>query len=138
MKQEPDPLKGVYVTPWEVFNPLKEEFSLEVDTAASAENARLPVYFDEKIDGLKQDWSGKRCWMNPPYGRSIGKWVRKAATSKATVCVCLLPARTDTRWFHDYIYEQAEIRFIKGRIKFSGMKGSGKFPSMVVIFRTHT
>jgi phage N-6-adenine-methyltransferase len=136
MKQQPDPMHGVYVTPWGFFNPLKEEFDLQIDTAASAENARLPVYFDEQKDGLKQNWTGQRCWMNPPYGRSIGKWVSKAATSGAAVCVCLLPARTDTKWFHDYIYGKSEIRFIKGRIKFSGMKGSGKFPSMVVIFRS--
>lgn len=135
MKQEPDSLKGVWVTPWDFFNKLNEEFALEVDVAASVENTRLPEYFDEQSDGLSGDWTNRRCWMNPPYGRSIGKWVKKAATSGAEVCVCLLPARTDTRWFHDYIYGKAEIRFIKGRIKFSGMKGSGKFPSMVVIFR---
>jgi phage N-6-adenine-methyltransferase len=135
MKQEPDKKKGVWVTPWEFFNPLKEEFLLQVDVCATAENARLPKYFDEAMDGLKQDWSHQRCWMNPPYGRSISKWVKKAAEAGPGIRVCLLPARTDTRWFHDYIYGKAEIRFIKGRIKFSGMKGSGKFPSMVVIFR---
>lgn len=73
-------------------------------------------------------------WMNPPYGREIGKWVKKASESKATV-VCLLPARTDTRWFHDYIYGKAEIRFVRGRLKFGGSKNSAPFPSMVVIFR---
>jgi hypothetical protein len=66
MDQKPDPLNGVWVTPWEFFNKLNEEFSLEIDVAASAENTRLPVYFDEQTDGLKQDWTGKRCWMNPP------------------------------------------------------------------------
>lgn len=72
--------------------------------------------------------------MNPPYGREIGKWVKKAAESNATV-VCLLPARTDTKWFHEYILGKAEIRFVKGRLKFGDGKNSAPFPSMVVIFR---
>jgi len=135
MKQLVDSMNGVWVTPWDVFNPLNEEFSLNVDVSASAENTKCTEYFDEQMDGLAQDWSGKRCWMNPPYGHSINKWIKKAATSNADVCVCLLPARTDTKWFHEYIYGKAEIRFIKGRIKFSGMKGGGMFPSMVVVFK---
>ena len=72
--------------------------------------------------------------MNPPYGREIGKWVKKASESNATV-VCLLPARTDTRWFHDYIYGKAEIRFVRGRLKFGNSKNTAPFPSMVVVFR---
>lgn len=72
--------------------------------------------------------------MNPPYGRNIGLWVHKAATCGATV-VCLLPARTDTRWFHEYIYHKAEIRFLRGRLKFGDSKNSAPFPSMIVIFR---
>jgi phage N-6-adenine-methyltransferase len=135
MEQQPDSMNGVWVTPWEFFNKIQEEFNLEIDVAASSENTRLPVYFDEQMDSLKQDWKGKRCWMNPPYGRQIGQWIKKAATSGAEIVVCLLPARTDTKWFHEYIYGKAEIRFIKGRIKFSGMEGAGKFPSMLVIFR---
>jgi site-specific DNA-methyltransferase (adenine-specific) len=69
--------------------------------------------------------------MNPPYGLEIGKWIQKASQHKV---VCLLPARTDTRWFHDFIYGKAEIRFIKGRLKFGGQKNSAPFPSMIVIF----
>lgn len=72
--------------------------------------------------------------MNPPYGREIGKWVKKASESNTTV-VCLLPARTDTRWFHDYIFGKAEIRFVRGRLKFGNSKNSAPFPSMVVVFR---
>jgi site-specific DNA-methyltransferase (adenine-specific) len=77
--------------------------------------------------------------MNPPYGREIGKWVKRAyeqvKDEKCDLVVCLLPARTDTRWFHDYIYNKAEIRFIKGRLKFGDSKNSAPFPSMIVIFR---
>lgn len=73
-------------------------------------------------------------YCNPPYGREIGKWVKKAAESDTTV-VMLLPARTDTKWFHEYIYGKAEVRFIKGRLKFGDSKNSAPFPSMVVIYR---
>ena len=89
-----------------------------------------------KIDGLRQEWKGV-CWMNPPYGREIGKWVRKAYESardnNATV-VCLLPARTDTKWFHDYCIPYGEITFVKGRLKFGGAKSGAPFPSAVVVF----
>ena len=90
-------------------------------------------FYSPEQDGLAQEWTGV-CWCNPPYGREIGKWVRKAAESRCTV-VMLLPARTDTKWFHDYIYGKAEIRFIKGRLKFGDAKNSAPFPSMVVIFK---
>lgn len=82
---------------------------------------------------MKQPWSGT-VWCNPPYGREIGKWVKKAAEKTCTV-VMLLPARTDTAWFHDFIYGKAEIRFVRGRLKFGGCRNSAPFPSMVVIFR---
>lgn len=111
---------------------------MNVDTAASADNAMLPKFFDEEHSAFDQDWRGIRAWCNPPYGRNeIYRWVRQCATGGASVCVALLPARTDTRWFHDFIYNKpnVEIRFLKGRIKFSGTTGSGKFPSMVVIFK---
>ena len=77
---------------------------------------------------------GGVCWCNPPYGREVGKWVQKAAESGCTV-VMLLPARTDTKWFHEYIYGRAEVRFVRGRLKFGGSKNSAPFPSMVVVFR---
>lgn len=83
-------------------------------------------------------WGGYRVWCNPPYGRYIREWVAKAAAAGdegAEVVVMLLPARTDTKWFHDYIYHKAEIRFIRGRLKFGGSKNSAPFPSMIVIFR---
>lgn len=136
MTQNIDAMNGVWVTPWEFFNPYKAEFDLQLDVAASASNTKCARFFDEDTNGLAQSWEGERVWCNPPYGRTIGEWIKKAATSKAAVCVCLLPARTDTRWFHDWVLPFAsEIRWIKGRIKFSGMDQAGKFPSMVVIYR---
>lgn len=123
-------------TPQDLFDELNKEFSFVLDVCATFENNKCPKYFDIKEDGLKQNWRnwwGYK-WMNPPYGREIGKWVEKASIMGKTVC--LLPARTDTRWFHDYIYNKlkVEIRFIKGRLKFGGSKNSAPFPSMIVIF----
>ena len=85
------------------------------------------------MDGLKQEWVGV-CWCNPPYGRGIGKWMKKAAEASAIV-VCLVPARTDTKWFHEWVLNRAEIRFIRGRLHFNGSKNSAPFPSMLVIYR---
>jgi phage N-6-adenine-methyltransferase len=104
----------------------------DVDVCADATNAKCAVYFDKDADGLKQTWAGK-CWMNPPYGRDIGKWMKKAYESGATV-VCLVPARTDTKWWHDYAMK-GKITFIKGRLKFGSALNSAPFPSAVVVFR---
>lgn len=122
----------LWATPQELFDSLNAEFDFALDVCALPENAKVPSFFTPEIDGLKQDWNLGWCWMNPPYGREIGKWVAKASQYN---CVCLLPARTDTRWFHDYIYHKAEIRFLKGRIKFGNAKSGAPFPSMVVVFR---
>lgn len=123
----------MWETPKDFFDELDKEFHFTCDVCAIKENAKCAKYYTPEQDGLKQEWDGI-CWMNPPYGKTIGKWVKKAAKSKATV-VCLLPARTDTKWFHEYIYGKAEIRFVKGRIKFGNSKNIAPFPSMVVIFR---
>ena len=123
----------MWETPQDFFDELNKEFRFACDVCAIEENAKCAKYYTPEQDGLKQTWGGV-CWMNPPYGREIGKWVKKASESNATV-VCLLPARTDTRWFHDYIYGKAEIRFVCGRLKFGNSKNSAPFPSMVVVFR---
>ena len=120
-------------TPQDVFDKLNGEFSFTLDPCANDTNHKCKKYFTKTENGLLQNWDDEIVFCNPPYGREIGKWVKKAAESKATV-VMLLPARTDTRWFHDYIYEKAEIRFIKGRLKFGEAQNSAPFPSMVVIF----
>ena len=115
-----------------------DEFHFTLDACATDDNHKVDKYFTKMDDGLKQDWSGYRVFCNPPYSE-IGKWVQKAYYEglKAGTLVCLLiPARTDTRWFHDYILHRSEIRFIKGRLRFSGSKWNAPFPSMIVIFRS--
>ena len=123
----------LWETPQSFFDELNREFHFETDVCALPENAKCDKFYTPDQDGLKQDWSGV-CWCNPPYGRQIGKWVEKAAKSNATV-VMLLPARTDTKWFHDWILPFAEIRFVKGRLKFGKAAHNAPFPCMVVIFR---
>lgn len=122
----------MWETPKWLFDELDKEFHFDLDVCAIPENAKCEQYFTPETDGLSQEWNGT-VWCNPPYGREIGKWVKKAAQSNCTV-VMLLPARTDTKWFHDYIYRKAEIRFLKGRLKFGGSQNSAPFPSMVVVF----
>lgn len=126
----------MWETPQDFFDKLNEEFDFNVDVCAIPENAKCEKFFSPEIDGLKQEWTGV-CWCNPPYGREIGKWVEKAyiASTLGATVVMLLPARTDTKWFHEYIYNKAEIRFIKGRLKFGNSKTAAPFPSMVVIYR---
>lgn len=126
----------LWETPQDFFNCLNDEFHFDIDVCALPENAKCQKYYTPEIDGLSQPWTGV-CWCNPPYGREVGKWVRKALLSSAVgaTVVMLLPARTDTRWFHDYIYGRAEVRFIRGRLKFGGSSNSAPFPSMVVVFR---
>lgn len=127
---------------WETPDWLFEEISKEiggftVDACALPENAKCKTYFTPEMDGLKQQWTGK-VWCNPPYGREISKWIQKAYDSHkefGTTVVMLLPARTDTKWFHEYIYGRAEIRFVKGRLKFGKAENNAPFPSMIVIFR---
>jgi phage N-6-adenine-methyltransferase len=123
----------LWATPQDLFDKLNEEFGFDIDVCALPSNAKCKKFYSPADDGLSQKWEGV-CWCNPPYGREIGKWVKKAYESKTKV-VMLLPARTDTKWFHDYIYGKAEIRFIKGRLKFGDSKNAAPFPSMIVVFR---
>lgn len=126
-------------TPQDLFDELNKEFNFELDVCATKENAKCKDFFSLKENGLLQDWSGKRIWCNPPYGREIGKWVEKAFLTQTdnytTTIVLLLPARTDTKWFHDYLYNIADLRFLKGRLKFGKSKNSAPFPSMLAIFK---
>ena len=126
----------MWATPQNFFDKLDAFFRFELDVCATSENSKCRKYFTETDDGLKKDWFGT-VWMNPPYGREIGKWVARAyAQSRVhgSTIVCLLPARTDTKWWHDYCVK-GEITFIKGRLKFGDAKNSAPFPSAVVIFR---
>ena len=123
-----------WATPQTLFDELDREFHFTLDPCAAPENAKCKKYYTQADDGLAQDWSGETVFCNPPYGREIPKWVEKAATAKATV-VMLIPARTDTTYFHEHIYGKAEIRFLKGRVKFGDSKTGAPFPSMIVVFR---
>lgn len=124
-----------WATPQSFFDNLNDEFHFETDVCALPENAKCLQYYTPEQNGLTQTWTGT-CWMNPPYGRAISKWIQKAYESSiggATV-VCLVPARTDTAWWHDYCMK-GEIRFVRGRLRFGSAKTSAPFPSAVVIFR---
>jgi phage N-6-adenine-methyltransferase len=129
--------KQTWETPQDFFDLLDSEFHFDVDVCAEHETAKCNTYYTVGDDGLSEEWSGI-CWMNPPYGRKIGKWLKKAYESSqahgATV-VCLIPARTDTAWWHDYVMKASEIRFVRGRLKFGGVTNSAPFPNAVVVFR---
>jgi len=124
-------------TPQHIFDKLDEELGpFTIDVCATPASAKCAKYFTKAHDGLAQNWAGHTVWMNPPYGREIGKWIKKAylASKKPnTRVVCLLPARTDTRWFHNWCVK-GKIWFVRGRLKFGGRKTGAPFPSMVVIF----
>lgn len=124
----------MWETPQDFFDALNSEFNFTLDVCATPENTKCDKFYTQAQDGLKQPWHG-HVWMNPPYGREIGAWMQKAATCTASVVVCLVPARTDTAWWHDYA-TKGEIRFIRGRLKFGGHKNSAPFPSAVVVFRS--
>jgi phage N-6-adenine-methyltransferase len=124
-------------TPQDFFDAQDAIHHFTLDVCADATNHKCDLYFTKEDDGLAQPWSGI-CWMNPPYGRTIGQWVEKAhretETGNAKKVVCLLPARTDTRYFHDYCLPYGRITFLKGRLKFGDATNSAPFPSMVVVF----
>lgn len=125
----------LWSTPQNFFDKLNHEFGFTLDVCATDENAKCEEYFTVVDDGLKRLWQGI-VWMNPPYGRAIGLWMQKAYESSKTgaLVVCLVPARTDTAWWHDYAMK-GEVRFILGRLKFGGQKNSAPFPSAVIVFR---
>ena len=124
-----------WATPQTLFDKLDKVFHFTLDPCATPQNAKCAKFFTKEQDGLKQDWGGAVIWCNPPYGREIGKWVEKCAKHEG-VAVMLVPARTDTRWWHDYIdgNPDANVRFLRGRLKFGDSKNSAPFPSAIVIF----
>lgn len=128
-------------TPQNLFDKLNRVFRFDLDTAASDSNHKVDNYFTKEQNGLLQDWTGHVVWCNPPYGRHIGEWVEKASNAvdmggDSTCVVMLIPARTDTKWYHDYIYSnpRASVRFIRGRLRFGGSNNNAPFPSMIVVF----
>jgi phage N-6-adenine-methyltransferase len=125
-----------WATPQELFDSLHAEFSFTLDVCAQPGNAKCPRYFTPEDNSLLQHWEGV-CWMNPPYGKGLDAWIAKAhasAQAGATV-VCLLPARTDTRWWQRYCIPPTEIRFVPGRLTFRGARNPAPFPNAIVIFR---
>ena len=127
----------LWSTPNDFFDKLNDEFHFTLDPCSTHENAKCYKHFTEDENGLLQDWGNEVVFCNPPYGRQIKDWVKKSYEESQkgnTTVVMLIPARTDTIYFHEYIYHKAEIRFIKGRLKFGNAKNSAPFPSMVVIF----
>lgn len=125
----------LHATPQDFFDALNAEFNFTLDVCATPDNAKCKYFFTREQDGLSKNWSGV-CWMNPPYGREIGTWMRKAnaAVAAGATVVCLVPARTDTNWWHEYAI-QHEVRFIRGRLKFGGAKFNAPFPSAVIVMR---
>lgn len=124
-------------TPIDFFLKYNDVYNFDLDVCATAQNAKCKAYYTKGQNGLAQKWHGK-CWMNPPYGKEISNWMKKAYESvmngdEELVC-CLVPARTDTAWWHDYAM-RGEITFIRGRLKFGGSRNSAPFPSAVVVFQ---
>ena len=129
-----------WATPQSIFDEISAKHGpFDLDVCAAEDNDKCEVFFDPITDGLSplNPWIGN-CWMNPPYGRNIKQWVRKAVFSvkfgEAIKVVCLLPARTDTRWWHDYVIPYGKVEFYKGRIRFEGAIHSAPFPSAIVVF----
>lgn len=124
-------------TPQDVFDNLDAEFHFNLDPCCTHENRKCENHYTKEDNGLKHSWGGYSVFCNPPYS-NIAEWVEKCyreGTKDNTTVVLLIPSRTDTKYFHNFIYNRAEIRFIKGRLKFGGHSNSAPFPSMVVIFR---
>lgn len=127
----------LWATPQAFFDRLNDEFHFTLDLCSDGTNAKCERFFTPADDGLAQEWAPHRVFMNPPYGRVIGDWIRKAyeESCKGALVVALIPARTDTRYWHDYVMRAAEIRFVRGRLKFGDGKNPAPFPSAVVVFR---
>jgi phage N-6-adenine-methyltransferase len=123
-------------TPQTFFAEMDREFGFTLDVCATPANTKCRAYFTQAEDGLSQPWSGV-CWMNPPYGKQIGRWMKKAfdESQRGATIVCLVPARTDTRWWHAAVANGAEIRFLQGRLRFGGMTANAPFPSALIVFR---
>jgi site-specific DNA-methyltransferase (adenine-specific) len=124
-------------TPQDVFDALDKEFHFTLDPCSTDDNAKCRKHYTKQEDGLAQDWTGETVFCNPPYGKEAPAWMRKCLEHSygGGTAVMLIPARTDTKAFHEYIYGKAEIRFVKGRLKFGQAKYNAPFPSMIVVFK---
>lgn len=129
-----------WATPQDFFDKLNKEFNFTLDPCSTKENAKCSKFYTIKENGLKQSWEGETVFVNPPYGRKIKDWVKKSyeeSLKEDTIVVMLIPSRTDTLYWHEWIFPYAsEILFVKGRLKFGDGKGSAPFPSAVIVFGT--
>ena len=128
-----------WATPQKFYDELSKKYSFTLDPCATHNSAKCEKYFTPEEDGLAQDWAGETVFMNPPYGREIKKWIQKAyeeSRKPKTTVVCLIPSRTDTRYWHDYCMKSHEICFVRGRLKFGDSTNSAPFPSAIVVFRS--
>ena len=125
-----------WATPQALFDDLHKRFNFTLDVCATEGNAKCELFYSEKDDGLSLPWHPHRCFMNPPYGATIGLWCAKAhlEASKGTLVVGLLPARTDTKWWQDHVAPYADIRFLRGRLRFGDGKNTAPFPSALAIW----
>ena len=123
-------------TPRSLFKELDDEFNFTIDVCATKESAKCERFYTKQTNGLAQSWESEVAFMNPPYGREISTWIEKAyrESLNGAVVVCLIPARTDTKYWHDYCMNANQIQFVKGRLKFGEGTGSAPFPSAVVVF----
>ena len=124
-------------TPQAFYNELRREFRFTLDPCATAANAKCRRFFTKRQNGLEQSWGRHRVFCNPPYGKDMRAWARKCyeASLEGALVVLLAHARTDTRWFHDWVYGKAdEIRFVRGRLRFGDGDQSAPFPSLVAVY----
>jgi len=132
---------GEWDTPQAFYDKLNRGFDFTLDPCATPASAKCKKYFTEQQNGLAQDWSGHRVFVNPPYGRAIGEWIKKGykeSKQHNTVVVMLVPSRTDTKWWHDYVMKAKEIHLVRGRLKFGRADNAAPFPSAVVVFHSDT
>lgn len=129
------PARTDWATPWPLFKKYDAIYGFTLDVCATEDNTKCRRFFTPEIDGLAQDWSGDVCWVNPPFGKEIGRWLGKAhwESKRGATAVCLVPARTDTYWWHEYA-EKGDYEFIRGRIKFEGAIHNAPFPCAIVVF----
>ena len=128
-------------TPQAFYDILDRMFNFTLDPCATEQSKKCEKYFTVQDDGLSKSWANETVFMNPPYGRQISKWIKKAydeSINNSATVVCLIPSRTDTRYWHDYVMKSSELYFIKGRLKFGNSQSkpnSAPFPSAVVVFK---
>jgi phage N-6-adenine-methyltransferase len=129
---------GDWSTPQEFFDKLDWRFGpFDLDPCATPTNTKCPNFFTEAENGLSKSWEGFTCFVNPPYGRGIDEWIKKGyneARTEGTKVVMLIPARTDTKYWHQYVMRADEVYFVKGRLKFGGSENGAPFPSAVIVF----